>query len=768
MAWYNSLWRYRKKLTIPAANVAGTGAISGSILMFAAADDTDIKANARADGWDILFTTSDGTTKIPHELVCDRQYPNRNGAWTWFATPMATYNSTADKTWIGTVGGNASGTQDVTEYNHATGALTTTNIATAITVDDHSNPIVHRRNSDGKLLCYYCDEHPGNLRYKLSTNANDSTAWGSAVNIDTDNDATYPNPRELTTSGEIFLIYRKDSGDWGYRISSDNGATYSAFQSLFTPGSNGWGARPYVRSCTNGTNRIDFIVSQGTPDHDTGDEHEVYHFYYLSGAWYNSVGTSIGTPTFTTAELTKVHDGGATDSTWVGDIRYKANGQPHALWMVYPTDDERNHDLWYGSFNGTTWDTEKVTDEGTGINSGVAYNYGGSSVLDPLDENIIWMSKEESGVYEIQKWTQETGTWAKENDVTTGSNLNHIRLQVVENCPVTKVGRIMWFSPTLYTTYLNYTGAIQCFPALDRNFTRAYVKADIDGTTDTDIYVYWGNPNAADQQNRTSTWSGYEAVYHTTERFGASPARFHDTTGTYSTINWHNSAAGETVDTADIGASHAFNGTSEKWTPGTIPFAGQTGGSLECYVKYASSGSDEHSVMGTGDLSGTTAQLHVRLEPTDDTVEPCATIDTNSFKGGTSAGITVTPSTWQYLFAGWSAAAGLRARVNKTEGSIASSTGTAFDATASPAFYVGGRSAAVDWFSGNIAEIRVCNDRYLSKDQTDTQVDNWEDGNAFFTIAALELSPDSLHVVGRTSVKDACVNLQIINLTCIS
>jgi hypothetical protein len=546
----------------------------------------------------------------------------------------------------------------------------------------------------------------------------------------------------------LFVFYRKDAGDWGYRISTDNGATYSAFQSLFTPGTNGWGARPYIRCTTNGTNRIDFIVSQGTPDHDTGLEHEIYHFYYQSGTWYNSVGTSIGTPTFTAAECTKVYDGGATDSTWVGDIRYKANGQPHALWMVYVNDVETDHDLWYGSFNGATWDTGKVCDEGTGFNSGVAFNYGGSSVLDPLSDNTIWVSKEESDVYEIQKWSNITGTWTKVDDITSGSNLNHIRPYVVDNCPLSKVGRVMWFSPTLYTTYLNYTGAIQCFPALDRNFTRAYVKADIHGAEDTTLYIYWGNPLASDQQNVAAVWSGYEAVYHTTEPYGASPARFIDATGTYADVNWHNSAAGESVDVANIGASHAFNGTSEKWSPGTIPFAGQTGGSLECYVKYASSGSDEHTVMGTGDLSGTTAQLAVRLEPTDDTVEPFATIDTNQAKGGTTAGITVTPNTWQYLFTGWSAADGLRARVNTTEGTIASSTGTTFDATASPAFWIGARSTNVDWLSGNLAEIRVCNDRYISKDQTDTQVANFEDGNSFFVIGDEERRHNATVFVG--------------------
>jgi len=67
--WYDSDWSYRKKITIESDNVSG----SSNLLYFPvliSVTDTDLAndAKCRNDGWDILFTAGDETTKLQHEI----------------------------------------------------------------------------------------------------------------------------------------------------------------------------------------------------------------------------------------------------------------------------------------------------------------------------------------------------------------------------------------------------------------------------------------------------------------------------------------------------------------------------------------------------------------------------------------------------------------------------------------------------------------------------------------------------------------------------
>ncbi|HUK39073.1 MAG TPA: DUF2341 domain-containing protein, partial [Methanomicrobiales archaeon] len=70
-AWYfnptanNCSWRYRKKITLSHALVSGDQ-VNFPVLV-TLTSDPDISAHARTDGFDLLFTQSDGTTKIPFQ-----------------------------------------------------------------------------------------------------------------------------------------------------------------------------------------------------------------------------------------------------------------------------------------------------------------------------------------------------------------------------------------------------------------------------------------------------------------------------------------------------------------------------------------------------------------------------------------------------------------------------------------------------------------------------------------------------------------------------
>ena len=90
--WYDTSWGFRKNITI--FNNSVSGAQTNFPVLINLSADNDLKTNARSDGFDILFTDSDGTVQIPHEIEL---YNSGNGALlAWVKVPFvnSSYNNT--------------------------------------------------------------------------------------------------------------------------------------------------------------------------------------------------------------------------------------------------------------------------------------------------------------------------------------------------------------------------------------------------------------------------------------------------------------------------------------------------------------------------------------------------------------------------------------------------------------------------------------------------------------------------------------------------
>jgi hypothetical protein len=64
--WYDNNWRYRKTVSLDGTNFCTT--VNAFPVPVTLTGDADLQADARADGFDILFTADDGLTKLPHEI----------------------------------------------------------------------------------------------------------------------------------------------------------------------------------------------------------------------------------------------------------------------------------------------------------------------------------------------------------------------------------------------------------------------------------------------------------------------------------------------------------------------------------------------------------------------------------------------------------------------------------------------------------------------------------------------------------------------------
>ena len=114
--WYatGGTWSYRKAITIDYTKVPDTDASGGETDFPVLIDITDasLQANAKTDGYDILFTSSNGLTKLSHEREI---YTTATGQLTaWVKVPAL--SSTAN-TVIYMYYGNASATDQADPTN---------------------------------------------------------------------------------------------------------------------------------------------------------------------------------------------------------------------------------------------------------------------------------------------------------------------------------------------------------------------------------------------------------------------------------------------------------------------------------------------------------------------------------------------------------------------------------------------------------------------------------------------------------------------------
>lgn len=339
------------------------------------------------------------------------------GAWTWFNDPRAI--KVNNRILIGSQ--TVHGTTLVERYDLDGNRVGSYSLATGGVADDHNNPSFLVRNSDSKIMAFYTGHIVDNIYQRISTSALDASAFDAAVNLDASiglDDYTYTNPIQLTgeTNEPIYMFFRPGVAGAAispyYTKSTDDGSTWSAGVN-YVAGVGG--ARPYVKQVRNGTDRIDFICTDGHPNEVTGCS--VYHFYYEASKWYATDGTEVSLP-ISLASLSKVWDG-ATYESWTWDIQIDGSGNPHVLISVFVT--TTDHRYRYGKWNGSSWDTYEICTAGTYLYASQPHYSGGVS-FDPNDVTVVYASRETGdGKHQIWRYTTaDAGVNWSGSQLTTG------------------------------------------------------------------------------------------------------------------------------------------------------------------------------------------------------------------------------------------------------------------------------------------------------------------------------------------------------------
>lgn len=326
-------------------------------------------------------------------------------------------------------------------------------LSLALDVDDHAHPSILVR-TDGKLLVAY-SAHNGSKAYcRLSSSAEDPSAWGSVVDITGANaNASYPSLMQLTAeeNNPVYCVLRAVVAPLVDRsvcvvTSTDGGVTWGTPFSVFSVP----GQRPYFHVVQNGIGRIDFVVTDGHPNEVATNS--LYHFYYTGGNYYKSDGTLIGDATalpLETTDVTKIFDG-ATIRCWVWEVAIDGDGRPRVAFTTFPTATDHRYN--YAYWTGTEWVVKEICAAGGPLYVAETY-YSGGVTIDHADTNTIYLSKSNGSQWDLWKYvTADDGdTWV----ATQLTNDSTLQFRPVVPRSADASVPVVYLEGT-YTTYENY------------------------------------------------------------------------------------------------------------------------------------------------------------------------------------------------------------------------------------------------------------------------------------------------------------------------
>jgi len=795
-AWYDPAWPSRKAIVLNHTTVPSTQ--TDFPVLIRLAGDTQVTLQRQYDADDLLFTSADGTTKLDHEIVNADPVLERHILRTGegACAPMALrYVGTKDATYMAWQRTN--GDVMVGQYNHTTHAWATFVLRAASIPDHHNVPALYIR-TDGKILAVYTQHATdGILRQRISTSAEDISAWSAESTTTESLNTTYTHLRYLSGensgAGRLYHFWRvvnpadtPATDTWRYRTSDNQGTSWSAAVSLFSggihthnylmPASKVTATRLHFTAANNNVGTWALDSSTGLP--------KVYHFYMdvSSGSrkFYQSDGTEIVTALpFGTSNVTVVYDGTSdTPDTPAFPLQaiLDSSDEPLIAYTTYPnapTTWAHHHHV--TRWTGSAWSAAEVVNAGAG--PAVLTSYPTSSaqpqdaagiVFDWANPDVVYVGVEVgTDSWSLKKYTWGGVSWSETSTITT------------------RVGKHHYFlSPWNYSTELQLTWGEGYYDYYTRDgsgilledqdmwtypqtvsastLTVAYVKVPaVSSATDTTLYLYYGNAAATNQQHATGVWdSHYLGVWH---------GRDLETDATKIKDSTSNAAHFVKQSAQTLTAPHEYTGkfargqrfahltaNNEASIAAGINIAGKTALHLESWFFYdTQTPSDIQEILGSYPTVLNKGAMLLRLSPAlthrllfGVVTEP----DTNTFINPPANDVVLTLDAWNFLEGIFTGATSMRVAINNVVGVTTNAGGAAVDATTAGPLYLGRRASTATGYllADNIVEHLRLSDVERSRDWMSTQYANHNNFVGFATIGTQEVLPGNTTKVALT------------------
>jgi hypothetical protein len=243
--------------------------------------------------------------------------------WTQFSRPQAV--RAGGFVYVGHT--NMEGDSIISQYSEATGETVSFTLNEGSGPNGHDSAVIGIR-PDGRIIAVWSIQNSA-ARRRISTNPHDITAFGSTLTLSGIAPVSYSSLIYLSVPDRWYVHSREGNGGGpGNRpcvawSSDDNMDTRNTGEYWITQANE----RPYVVSCNNGTDRIDFFCTNKHQT-DTGVDSffNLYHCYAVfqsdgSKTFYESDGTSIGSSvTQLSDQGTLIYAGSSQGPAWNWDI----------------------------------------------------------------------------------------------------------------------------------------------------------------------------------------------------------------------------------------------------------------------------------------------------------------------------------------------------------------------------------------------------------------------------------------------------------------
>ena len=759
--WYNSSWLYRVKVTALATQV-DADLTDFPVYVDLSELPADFHTNVKAAGADIRVTTSDGTTEVPREVVF--------------------YDAASDTGELHFKGTVSSSTD--TDFYIYYGNSSASDYATNATYGAEN---VWKSTYKG---VWHLNEASGTV-YDSTSNSVDSTsetttnravdgAIGKGVDVSGTSDVIgFGDVLDLGTNDMTFQMWIKTSQtptNYAFSLSKSIAA---AQDYRYAGGIYGSTAKARLFFKGSGSTDVDFSGSTTVNDNswkkiDWVFDRDGNGIIYVGGSSDGSASIAAWDgQDFQSNNPFRIGAYTASDNT---DVTFPYNGlidEVRLSWVVLtPTWISTEHNNQSSPSTFFTIGTQEISSSDA---ERKIYTIGASGGTQADSERSIYTkgvatSSSERGLYTSGKLSSssERGIYT-EGEAAVENWLTGWDYRVKVTVLASKVDADLTDFPVYvdlselpegFHTHVNQTDARDIRVTTDDGETEVprevvfytaasdtgelHFKGDIDGDTDTDFYIYYGNSSATEPAvdstyGRNATWEGYQQVCHLNEAVNNNNDGYVDSSGNGLHLKGNNmeiaASAGQLA-----GNSQNFDGSNDYLTDDTTSVtSSNASGTVQFW--YKNSTTTAKGILTYGAL-GTTSQIHlVRFnQGGSGTTEFLLKGSSDYFRG---TGATYTDGNWHQLVmtggsggnAVYQDGGGLSltytAGSSSTENwwsSLTSQTGLSFAV---------GRIGTNTYLACGLDEIRVRNSK-LTSTWVSTEYNNQSSPSTFFTIGSQE------------------------------
>ena len=399
-----------------------------------------------------------------------------SGAWCWFSDPRAIYIHGEDEGiltgWV-----TMDGSVESAIISLDGGSIRREILYPELEKDDHNSPAFLQLSSGG-LMAFYT-KHVDEFLYYHHGESRGEKIWSPVIEFDPIDSreflkfpkrgVCYANPVQLySEDGRIYLFGRWTGFKPNVSWSDDNGQSFS--KSKVVIAEEGFRAlnRPYVKYFSQGDSVIHMTFTDGHPRNE--EANSVYYACYTNGGFHRADGTLIcrlEELPFSPDRSMLVNEADSIKGrAWVHDIVADSDQNPVILYARYPS--EKDHIYHHVRFEGTHWQDHEICHAGSWFpqtRKGSVEkepHYSGGMTLNPMDPNIVYLSREVNGVFEIERWkiNPRRAKW-KSAPITEESRVDQVRPFIPRHMKESDPTTVIWMENNRYVHYTDYNSVIR-------------------------------------------------------------------------------------------------------------------------------------------------------------------------------------------------------------------------------------------------------------------------------------------------------------------